>query len=248
MAVPAGVPAGTLNGRMPALVGSIPGTGRSLRLDLIAQTVAMRVAFQARFGKPLVITDGYRTYDEQVRLKAEKGSYAATPGMSNHGWGQALDLGSGVERSFTSPEHLWMRENGARFGWTHPVWAHNHNPSDGQDEPWHFEGVYVPPSSYRDLRSPTQKPPATASPITIEEIDMELKDTVRLLRAKTGQVVAYNVTTGVLRGITAAAFEHLSALGIRDQMWFKSGNGNNLDSMDAPAFWEIVGLLGGVSA
>jgi hypothetical protein len=139
-----------INGRLPSsMLAGIPGTSRRIALDLLAQTTAMRADFEKEFGKPLYITDGYRTYEEQVFLKKQKGPFAATPGTSVHGWGRALDLGSGVNNSFTSREHLWMRENGPRYGWRHPVWAHNHNPSDGQDEPWHFEGVPVPRSSYR---------------------------------------------------------------------------------------------------
>lgn len=240
-----------LNGRLPdSMLATIPGTNRQLALELVPQTAALREAFEAHFGKPLVITDAYRDYETQVELKREKGPYAATPGTSVHGWGHALDLGSGVNTSFTSPEHLWMRANGPRFGWNHPAWAHNHNPSDGEDEPWHFEGttVSVPTASgHRPGTTPRPVPkPPIAPPIDIEEITLELKDTIRLLRAKSGEVVAYNTVTGALRGVTLAAFEHLAGLGIRDQMWFKSGNGNNLNQMDPPAFWEVVGLLGGV--
>lgn len=38
------------------------------------------------------ITDSYRTYSVQVRLREEKGEIAAIPGRSNHGLGKALDL------------------------------------------------------------------------------------------------------------------------------------------------------------
>ncbi len=128
------------NGRLPASeLATITGTTRTCRADVLQQTVALRAAFAAHFGKPLVITDGYRTFAEQERLKIEKGVFAATPGTSNHGWGLALDLGSGVNASFTSPEHVWMRENAFHFGYFHPSWAHDHNPSNGQDEPWHWE-------------------------------------------------------------------------------------------------------------
>jgi len=65
---------------------------------------------------------------------------ASTPGQSNHGWGQAIDFGSGVNTSLTSPEYLWMRANAPRFGWTHPEWARR----SAFLEPWHWEGVAVP--------------------------------------------------------------------------------------------------------
>lgn len=170
--IPAGIPAGTRNGYLGALVAAIPGTpGRQLRIDLIPQTVALREAFQAQFGKPLDVTDAYRTFVRQVQAKAEKGPYAATPGTSNHGWGQAIDFGSGVNLSFSSPEHLWMRANAGRYGWSHPAWAHNHNPNDGMDEPWHFEAVFVPASSYR-TSTPTPALPAIPPPALVQEDDM----------------------------------------------------------------------------
>jgi hypothetical protein len=43
-------------------------------------------------GFTVGITDSYRTYATQVRLREEKGEIAAIPGRSNHGLGKALDL------------------------------------------------------------------------------------------------------------------------------------------------------------
>lgn len=76
-------------------------------------------------------------------------------------------------------------------------------------------------------------------------VNLELKDTLRLLRRSTGQVVAYDTTSGAVRPVTSGAFDTLAGLGIRDQMWFKSANGQNLDAMDPAPFDELVQLLGG---
>ena len=46
------------------------------------------------FGQNIGITDGYRSYDEQVACRLEKGSLCANPGTSNHGWGKAVDIGA----------------------------------------------------------------------------------------------------------------------------------------------------------
>ncbi|EYR64684.1 hypothetical protein N866_07230 [Actinotalea ferrariae CF5-4] len=155
-------------------LGTIPGTGQQVRVELVAQTAGMLAAFEARFRRALLITDSYRPYAEQVAVfkrynttdyasSARIGRLvwngqvwwrrrgypsAAIPGTSVHGKGAALDLGSGVNFSLTSPEHLWMREHGPRFGWHHPAWAHD-PARPHMREPWHFEAVAVPVSNYR---------------------------------------------------------------------------------------------------
>ena len=58
---------------------------------------------------------------------------AAVPGTSNHGLGQAIDLGCGIQ-NYRSDRWLWMEANGADFGWHHPAWA-----KSSPFEPWHWE-------------------------------------------------------------------------------------------------------------
>lgn len=149
------------NGRIPESALSTtylyyPGTanGRKLLAEAALYAEAMATAFYLQFGKPLYATDGYRDYATQVKLKIEKGPYAATPGTSNHGWGVALDLASNVN-SFTSAEHRWLRENAHRWGWAHPTWAHNDYSGDGMNEAWHWEFVGGGTSSGRVLRPRT---------------------------------------------------------------------------------------------
>lgn len=184
-----------LSGQLaPSLRATIPGTSRQVRADLLGGVVALRVAFAARFGRPLVVTDGYRSYESQVAIFAARNTTtylpgrpvsiwngrkwyrkpgtasAAVPGTSNHGWGQALDLGSGVNSSLTSPEYLWMRANAPRFGWTHPAWARR----SASLEPWHWEGVTV--AAYvgnviGTLPAPLAPTPPTPD-VPLEVIDM----------------------------------------------------------------------------
>lgn len=154
------------NGQLPASqLALIPGTNQYIRADLVGAVTALRAAFKAHFGKELRVTDGYRSDSSQERIfreryttnysrsaKIDKRTWngqtwwrlpgyasASTPGQSNHGWGQAIDFGSGVNTSLTSAEHRWMRANAPRFGWTHPAWARKRP----YLEPWHWEGVPV---------------------------------------------------------------------------------------------------------
>jgi cell wall-associated NlpC family hydrolase len=130
--LPSGGWSGYPNGLIPAtaLCGIGIGSHR-LRCDAAQSFVMM----QAAYGKPLCVTDSYRTFEEQVRLYGVKPSLAAVPGTSNHGWGLALDLCGGAQ-SFGTPEYAWLAANAGRFGWRNPPWAW---PGHGREEPWHWE-------------------------------------------------------------------------------------------------------------
>lgn len=149
------------NGRIPASALETtylyyPNTvnGRKTLKSVAPFAEAMATAFYLQFGKPLYATDGYRDYATQVVLKRQKGVYAAAPGTSNHGWGKAFDLASGVN-VFGSAEHKWLRANAHKWGFVHPAWAHDNNPSNGQQEAWHWEFVGGGSSKGRVLRART---------------------------------------------------------------------------------------------
>jgi LAS superfamily LD-carboxypeptidase LdcB len=74
------------------------------------------------------MTDAYRSFDEQVAVKASRGGWAAKPGTSNHGHGVAIDI--------PEPARSWLHRNGASYGWVNPAWAKSE-----KYEPWHFEYV-----------------------------------------------------------------------------------------------------------
>ena len=123
-----------------------------MRPDAAASITRLAAAFEAAFGRPLYLSDAYRTYAQQVSLKVTKGEYAATPGTSNHGWGIAIDAASRVNVD-GSDEHRWMEANAPPFGWLNPYWAVDYNPGNGQHEPWHWEY-----SAARDTHpTPTQE-------------------------------------------------------------------------------------------
>ena len=106
-----------------------------LRPDAAKDFEKLNAAYKAEFGQDLSLSDSYRSYDEQVALKAKRGKWAATPGTSNHGWAMAVDIRDGVGQ-FGTPEHEWMLENSARYGWQHPDWA---EPNGSLPEAWHWE-------------------------------------------------------------------------------------------------------------
>lgn len=67
---------------------------------------AMKAAGLGTFG----ITDGFRSYSQQVSVKKRKGRLAATPGRSVHGLGLASDL------RLNSKQLAWLKKNGGRYG------------------------------------------------------------------------------------------------------------------------------------
>src|SRR5665648_704686 len=131
-----------LNGRFPdsflAYLGWPEADHLRLRPDAAASITRLAAAFEARFGKPLYLSDAYRTYVQQVSLKVTKGSFAATPGTSVHGLGLAIDAASRVNVD-GSEEHRWFEANAPLYGWVNPAWAVDYNPYNGQHEPWHWE-------------------------------------------------------------------------------------------------------------
>jgi D-alanyl-D-alanine carboxypeptidase len=109
--------------------------GHLLRADAAAAFDTMSKAYARQFGRPICVTDSYRSFSEQVALYAAKPNLAARPGTSNHGWGLAVDLCGGVQ-SFGTVEHTWLFTHAPLYGWFHPSWA---EPTGSRPEPWHWE-------------------------------------------------------------------------------------------------------------
>jgi len=125
------------NGRLPssALCELPGGVEERLRPAAARSFVALSAAYEQSLGRPLCVIDGYRTLGEQQQLRRTRPRFAARPGFSEHGLGQAVDLGCGMLSAW-SAETSWMRSNAARFGWVHPVWA---RPGGSRPEPWHWQ-------------------------------------------------------------------------------------------------------------
>lgn len=132
------------NGHMPAsAMCLIPwgtdqiGSPQYLRCDAAGALTLLNDAFQAQFGALIAMDLTYRSYDDQVRIRAYYGALAAKPGTSNHGLGLALDVQEWPDTyGFGTPRYEWLIANGPTFGWVAP-------PSVRQDaaypEYWHFE-------------------------------------------------------------------------------------------------------------
>ena len=95
--------------------------------------------FEAQFGKPLPLTDTYRSYDRQVETKASEGAKAAEPGSSKHGWGLAFDFNTS-KQGYNSPYYKWLFLNAPKRGFWNPPWAQK---GGSNEEPWHFEAIGV---------------------------------------------------------------------------------------------------------
>ncbi|GAB6901929.1 M15 family metallopeptidase [Kineosporia succinea] len=108
-----------------------------LRSDAALGLERLNVAYREHFRRDICITDSYRDLATQVRLKREKGALAATPGTSNHGWGQALDLCDGINTGPSAETYRWMKTNAPTYGWVHPAWAEPGG--SGPLEFWHWE-------------------------------------------------------------------------------------------------------------
>lgn len=135
------------SGRDPWPNGAVPvaalcpvehAPGHLLRCDAAAALAGLAAAYEADTGRRLRVTNSYRTLEEQVRLRAEKGWLAAPPGTSQHGRGLAVDLADmGELGRFDAPAYRWMTRNAPAFGWFHP--AAMEPGGSGPPEPWHWE-------------------------------------------------------------------------------------------------------------
>ncbi|MBE9925256.1 hypothetical protein G8C93_05040 [Cellulosimicrobium cellulans] len=129
--------AGYGNGQIPAsaLCELSFAPGEQLRCDAAHQIEALNEKYREAFGANLSVTDSYRSYASQVAVKASRGYFAAPPGMSNHGWALALDLGGGIQ-GYGTAQYEWMRANAPAYGWENPEWA---RAGGSKNEPWHWE-------------------------------------------------------------------------------------------------------------
>ncbi len=107
------------------------GADNFLRADAALALAELNAQFKAKFGRDLCIAEGYRSYADQVRIRALRGYLAASPGTSMHGWGLAFDLCSGDD---SGAPKAWLDANAAAFSFENPDWAKYR-----KYEPWHWE-------------------------------------------------------------------------------------------------------------
>ncbi len=149
---------GEENGKMPAdHMCLLPDGENYLRADAAQNFAQLNEQFKNKFGRDMCIIEGYRSYGDQVRMKALRGYLAAPPGWSMHGFGVAFDLCGGDD---TGAPKAWLDLNAAAYGFVNPEWA-----KTSKYEPWHWEyleatnqlGAYLETNStYGDTPSATQ--------------------------------------------------------------------------------------------
>tara|TARA_R110002020_G_scaffold127615_8_gene286242 strand:+ start:304 stop:1419 length:1116 start_codon:yes stop_codon:yes gene_type:complete len=160
---PSGPAQVVINGQFPqSLLRAVDPTYSSRPLKMLVDVVddynGLAKAYFNHFGEKIHLTDAYRSFETQVRLKAKKPRLAATPGTSNHGWGVAIDWGSG---GFKTERYKWMFANAPSYGFFHnPKWAQK---TGGLPEPWHFESQKRN-QFISNIRKAAKKPAQTAPP------------------------------------------------------------------------------------
>lgn len=98
-------------------------------------------------GYSLRVTSDYRSYADQVALKAEytllygkqyAADYVANPGYSEHQAGLAYDIGGTKAPFLTSKEFQWMQANGHKYGFHLRFMKGKEKITGCAYEPWHW--------------------------------------------------------------------------------------------------------------
>ena len=116
----------------------------------------------------VTVTEGMRSYAEQKRLydlyKAGKGSLAAVPGTSRHGFGQAIDINT------PNVEALIKSGLFAKYGFTRPLL--------NKGETWHVENKWVPKGAAPSpsLGTPNKTTTVTSSSPSTQNVSYQAKD------------------------------------------------------------------------
>ena len=150
------------NGVLPygMLAQSITAAGYPVLLlkDVIHDFDKLAKAFEVQFGQKLVISGAtmggkqvpsgtYRTFEQQVRVKADKINInkpgeASEPGKSNHGWGLAFDFNTHYKKKsgFRSETYKWMLANAPTYGFENPKSVRE---GASWEEAWHIQWIKI---------------------------------------------------------------------------------------------------------
>jgi hypothetical protein len=125
------------NGQLPDSALAVALNGHKLRKDAAASLLALDAFIRGKYGRGLLVIDGYRVLGHPGDLAAGRwsqwaawerylrgGNLAARPGTSNHGLGINIDLGDRWSRQM-------IDKHGAAYGWS-KSW------SDAPSEWWHI--------------------------------------------------------------------------------------------------------------
>ena len=125
-----------------------------LQPNVAKDFMAMAAEYNKLTGKNLLVTDAFRSYEEQVKLKQEKPGLAATPGKSMHGFGVALDIDS------KNVDELDKLKLLGKYGFIRPMYPKR---PGHKYEPWHIEPAAIQ-GKYSDVMA-GYKPPSVSSQV-----------------------------------------------------------------------------------
>jgi hypothetical protein len=100
----------------------------------LKQFLGMTEEYNKLTGKKITVTDGFRSYDDQMARKKKYGARAAAPGTSMHEFGLAMDADS---KTLDEVDKLGLMR---KYGFTRPVGG----------EPWHVEAIGTASSAEKD--------------------------------------------------------------------------------------------------
>ncbi len=131
-------------------------TSRQLRTEALSQAMAMIDAMRLD-GLDMFISSPYRSgptqksiYDGNVASSGLNQRFSAPPGHSEHQLGATIDFarpGGGFLNN-TDPQHAWLVENGARFGYRQTYTADNTEETGYIEEPWHWRHIGLRETGY----------------------------------------------------------------------------------------------------
>jgi len=147
------------------------------QVDITVKEAVERLIVDAeKNGMCLVVSSGYRTEEEQVKIKEKYGDLAETPGKSEHHTGLAVDFQAcpmtNYKRDDTAerlelskpfkelPEYEWLKKNAKNYGFKQSY----------KEEPWHWRLItrkefydFISPVSEEPTPTPTDNPRQTYS-------------------------------------------------------------------------------------
>lgn len=137
---------------------TLSGSALSIDSDLFPLFDQMMIDFSSATGcKELLITSGYRTYEDQQNIMdariasmgAEKAAmYVANPGHSEHHTGLAIDMVIFTGgRQYYFPEHeagAWIIENAPKYGFILRYTEEMSALTGCAAEPWHYRYIGTP--------------------------------------------------------------------------------------------------------
>jgi hypothetical protein len=133
---------GYRNGYIPdAAMSPIDSQGHRLESTAAAEFLAMQAAMLRDLGRTISVAPGddsaFRTIAQQqvdYNLYLQGGNVASAPGLSNHGWGRAVDI-TGYE--VHDDVWAWLLAHAGEYGYSHATGALS-------GERWHWESTSTP--------------------------------------------------------------------------------------------------------